>query len=977
MKTKKRMTVFAILFFNMITYLAFSQTSIINIDFNGLSPSQHSPFLLYKEAHHGIRNPERGFEVKAGVIDMFTEDFNPDPNSDHNYEQYLLSGSNFYENIIAGDPNKNIKPLHDYLEYNFCEDGISLVEIEEYVNFTANNLVNNTPMRNQDIMMANSVYQNLEGLGLKAHLVMNSSYQIFHSTPNNDIYDIANDTYNNPYNENTTGIHTTGLSFYLNEMSEHYGEISPFVANVHLGWIYTPHDRNMYRHSGKWQKSNHSNYTIYPVGREVSNFDALTGSSPIVQNPNLIKNEHGDYRESKQKFDWTIAHSEADAWNYESRLNKIRAHIVDNILDAFPHQKILLSSMYPWSNYLGVKAGLTTFNNSYESQFNDFYSGNDLEQYPYWNALLTDDDLKKQRVGYYDGFFGGDTYSHAWSIGNGETQQIHWHSNYHPNTIALGVDWKDNKMNVDSYLLRKYRENIWMHGELPTYETTYINDCNVVGGIGETSAVSFTAKYNSFHNWLQDNCTPSSPVQYNWDLAEAMSDGRLQDGFWSALKMRYFNFTSFNIGHSHFLDGRSPYELKNNQSTTIYSYYQNAPLNLSVIPNKESTSIINWKTSDSELYQKLIDFNMPISDGYFGYENDIIRSPYEYMRDHLGYRLELQTAKIKLVNEPNNKYVTASAIVINRGFAAPQNPRTFYFVLLDYYNNEIIQAIRTDYDWREWHPDHFATSIDNHEDPLGANISSSADGPDSIANSKVGGIPLGDYKDDWHHTPLQDPYTPYGYRFNTTDLFNLNDLPSGLYKIGIWAPDPSQNLMNNPKYNVKFANQLSYIHSNGVNVIASFYKDSNGLLSASNDNDADGIENDIDEHPNNPIDYNGGTSLESNNPCFGFDLNNYWELCGTSYAERTQRPTNYKDITKPKDFKVFPNPFSEEFTIEFEGKKENVNVKIYDMLSRLVFEGDYSDTTSITISDEKIESGTYNIIIHDGIKQESELLIRK
>jgi len=543
-----------------ISFYGIAQTTV-ELEFNGLSPEAYSPFLYNVKADHGLQNPERGFEVKAGLIDLFTTNFVPDPTIDYNMMQYAQKGDVYYENIVEGDSNLGIQSLADYLNTHYCRDGISLVEIEEYVNFTQNNLVNQTPVRTQDLINANSVYETLPALGVKAHLVMNSSYQIFSHNLESKAYYMYPYHWSHRNNHSQAGSHTLGLSFYLNQMKSHYNHISPYVANVHLGWIYSPHDLNTFRHSGKWQKSSLAKFQMYSTGLELINDQALPY---LGNNINLLKNEHNDFRESKQKFDWGLAHAHADAHNYQSTINQIRGMVLDHILDAFPFQKILLNSMYPWSNYLGLKEGnlqsITNNTTILEPKYHDFYSGTNLNTYPFWANLLTNTPVKKQRVGYYDGFFGGDTYSHSWTIGNGETQQIHWHHIYYnygnqfSNLIYLGQDWADNKMHVDSYLLRKYRENLWVHGELPVFETTDINAC---AGYGSPFR-SFTSKYYGMSNWMEP-CGSTDPIlQYPWQLAEAMTDGRLQNGFKSALKMRYFNFTSFNIGHNHLLDGRSP-----------------------------------------------------------------------------------------------------------------------------------------------------------------------------------------------------------------------------------------------------------------------------------------------------------------------------------------------------------------------------------------------------------------------------------
>lgn len=129
--------------------LASDAQNVVILEYDGLSPNQFSPFRYQKHADHGIQNPERGFEIKAGVIDLFTKDFHPDPNYDYNYFQYQEKGDEFYENIIEGDPSLSLPSLETYLKDNFCEDGISLVEIEEYVNFTKLNLEAQTPYANK------------------------------------------------------------------------------------------------------------------------------------------------------------------------------------------------------------------------------------------------------------------------------------------------------------------------------------------------------------------------------------------------------------------------------------------------------------------------------------------------------------------------------------------------------------------------------------------------------------------------------------------------------------------------------------------------------------------------------------------------------------------------------------------------------------------------------------------------------------
>lgn len=90
----------------------------------------------------------------------------------------------------------------------------------------------------------------------------------------------------------------------------------------------------------------------------------------------------------------------------------------------------------------------------------------------------------------------------------------------------------------------------------------------------------------------------------------------------------------------------------------------------------------------------LIDNRLPMSDGYFESESGkhIWRSYYEYIRDHLGYRIELQSAKL----DRENDRLKGEIRLINRGFSAPVNPRTVYLRLDNW-------AIALDCEIRKWY----------------------------------------------------------------------------------------------------------------------------------------------------------------------------------------------------------------------------------------------------------------------------------
>ena len=72
---------------------------------------------------------------------------------------------------------------------------------------------------------------------------------------------------------------------------------------------------------------------------------------------------------------------------------------------------------------------------------------------------------------------------------------------------------------------------------------------------------------------------------------------------------------------------------------------------------------------------------LPMSDGYFtdAHGKFVWRSYYEYIRDHLGYRLELQSAEAEI----SEGRLRGRIALVNRGFSSPVNPRTAYLRIDD------------------------------------------------------------------------------------------------------------------------------------------------------------------------------------------------------------------------------------------------------------------------------------------------------
>merc|ERR1712070_144291 len=95
---------------------------------------------------------------------------------------------------------------------------------------------------------------------------------------------------------------------------------------------------------------------------------------------------------------------------------------------------------------------------------------------------------------------------------------------------------------------------------------------------------------------------------------------------------------------------------------------------------------------------------LPLSDAYSASPH----TGYEYIRDHLGYRLELQAASFPTAVSaaPGKAFILDfSAQLVNFGFAAPINPRPVWLVLLSANNSSMVYKSQDSIaDPRDWQP---------------------------------------------------------------------------------------------------------------------------------------------------------------------------------------------------------------------------------------------------------------------------------
>ncbi len=878
----------------LIGLSGYAQNKSFTVSYNGISPEDNSPHVLDKSGAVGIKNPERGFSVRAGLMDIYAK----------GYQNEEGEESEFYQDI-NGDMAKGLSSLTEYL-YDFEDDGISIVELEQYLHFSESDLLQKTPVNSSHLNKAEDMMMELKEVGVKAHFVMNSSFKFF-----------ANDSRYNSIRH--TSARFKGLMHYMDEMSGFYENISPMVAVAHMGWLYSPWDYNSYRHSAKWKTQNYGIWSVFPVGN--------VNSAPYEDYQEPL-NFHGEKRESVQRTDWGSYHGSHAPRNYWSDLNLLRMFVLDNILDDFPHQKVVLNSTLPWANYVGSSNNAT---NVEENRLNNVFLGPFSADGHSCSIHNLKADDKYLRAGYYDRAFAGDSYSHAWSIPDGEVNEIHWFKNYKKDIVQLGMDYGDNKYNVDAHNLRKYRHNFWMHGEMPVHET---EDASINDWTSSTwTTSSFTQHHSYFQNWYPNLDTGSPNPMFDYEIGEGISSGRLQDGLMSAVKLRYFNFTSFGIMHNNLLDGRSPFEMKDGYDDGLTGVG---------IPSMENTGISKWKTSMLS-QEEVENFHLPVSDRYFSDVdgNQVERSSYEYIRDHLGYRLELQKAEFT----QTSRKVTIKTDIINRGFAAPQNPRNIYYVILNE-ENEVLSHVELPYDWRDWQPDDFAVAHDNKN-----NLKYNQDYA-SLDDIIIGGIPLGAFNSQWHREPLDITYDPYVYTIK--GVISTAGLEDGQYKIGIVMPDMNEMLTDKPDaYAVRFANQVPYLECSGISVLGSIQIGGDDL----NDSDGDGILNSVDSKPFNPI--------------------NYAELNGAGPVEDCARWANVPSQTSQNNMvmdesniSIFPNPTNGVLNIEFDEEYENVDVRVKNILGHEVFHKKYCEAKIIKINLSDVQLGSYIAYFEtpDGLK---------
>lgn len=199
---------------------------------------------------------------------------------------------------------------------------------------------------------------------------------------------------------------------------------------------------------------------------------------------------------------------------------------------------------------------------------------------------------------------------------------------------------------------------------------------------------------------------------------------------------------------------------------------EHAHSSFSVVHNNK-TNIAAWKKQFLSPDQ-FRNSKISVTDDYFLDQQgrEVSRTAYEYIRDHLGYRLQLKDAAIP-INVNRGDSALFSIRLKNFGFAPLINKRPVYLVLID--EKDQVREFLTAADAGKWLPANTAGETYTIRHTIGLNTS----------------------------------FSP------------------GLYKVGLWLPDDSNDLKYNTDYSIRFANGNMELWQDAgnkylINIIGSF-----------------------------------------------------------------------------------------------------------------------------------------------------------
>jgi hypothetical protein len=265
------------------------------------------------------------------------------------------------------------------------------------------------------------------------------------------------------------------------------------------------------------------------------------------------------------------------------------------------------------------------------------------------------------------------------------------------------------------------------HTHTPTARIGFHND-GFLAGPSDGGTWPEAPHFGNPGNPEFDTMTAESPyVPVDGELFWSDLGGKIE-GLRAAVRLRLHHYSSFSLAHSFSEREGKPY------------------------------SIDDWMQTPLTVEQ-VHEAKLPLSDGYFtdAAGNPVPRTQFEYIRDHLGYRLELQQAAFPR-EVPASGELTVEAELINRGFSTFHNPRPVYFVLIG--EKGVVELPVPDADPRQWQP----------------------------------------------YQPGDEEFKPLLHQFGLKSRLP-QDLKPGLYRLGLWLPDAAPSLRLAPRYAVRVANR--------------------------------------------------------------------------------------------------------------------------------------------------------------------------
>lgn len=602
--------------------------------------------------------------------------------------------------------NNNIELDQCYIE----ENGISLVELEEYIHFSEDNITASSPqyqLETASVNRTNNAFNQIKSYGLKAHQVTNSDFKM---TANNHIYNVPEDA------------HFTYLQNIMDETNtEIYSGNNSLVALNTLGWIKDQEDASLYRLSPTWLKTSKDKHYLHS-GQDAYYSEFL----PNEENTLRSSHQRSLFRYSAAVFNPNFTGNGFNSSGIAADVNiqHYQETVMKKVKDYFPNKKMLTDMVVAWEHKFTYPQNGGTYDNPGEDEFD-----------------------VNPNLGYYDDMF-GTTYDYLGTICDVPQSYI-------PGVIT---DFPEVEKR-DLYTLGKYSDNFWMHADMPLY----FDDASFGQSFGAMAG-----------NWTNN-------PQFDYEALKGMltASNNEQNPFLAAKKLFRFNYTSFDVTY-------------NNSETIGKNIFE------FVEPNGNG-AIDKWK--NTPMTQANADqYQLPYSTGYFTHDN---KSVFDYIRDHLGYRLELQNLETTV--QGNN--LTAQFHIENHGFSAPKNPRQIYAVLLNEAGQQV-QSIPVNIDengWLSWTTD--------------ANL--------DIKKNDVNGTNYTDYT-------LDANFDPINYNTHTVQAtFDMSGLTTyATFSIALWMPDPSADLntaSNQVDYAVKLANRPISIGARGENIVASFKRGVNQM----------------------------------------------------------------------------------------------------------------------------------------------------